>query len=133
MLSHTYRILLGASLALCVGAAGAQSAPDSSSRMPAQKGMNAATTAQPSERPTDKMSPDPNSTSQGTAATRNNADATQAAPMHHAHRSAKHQHEAVSPGEKSYREALRQCAKERDDSQRDSCLDTAIGAHENNG
>ncbi len=37
MTSHPYRILLGASLALLVGAAGAQNAPDNNSRMPAEK------------------------------------------------------------------------------------------------
>ncbi len=115
MLSQTYRILLGASLALCIGAAGAQNAPDNS-RMSAQKGTNA-TTAQPSEQPT---------------APQSNADATHAAAVHHARKSASRQHEAVSPEEKSYREALRQCAEERNESQRDTCLDTAIGQHEPN-
>lgn len=127
MLSHTYRILLGASLALCVGAAGAQYAPDSSSRVPAQKGTTAAKTAQPSEQPTDKMSSESNATSQGTAASQGNA-----APVHHARKSASRQHETVSPEEKNYRQALRQCAEERNESQRDACIDTAIEQHEPN-
>jgi hypothetical protein len=79
------------------------------------------------------MSADPNAGSQGTAAAQSAAEPAQSAPMHHAHKSANRQHEAVSPEEKNYREALRQCAKERDESQRDSCLDTAIGQHQPNG
>ncbi len=60
MTTHTYRILLGASLALLVGAAGAQNAPDNNSRMPAAKGAIKTMPAQPSEQPTDKMAADPN-------------------------------------------------------------------------
>jgi uncharacterized protein involved in copper resistance len=121
MISHPYRILLGASLALLVGAAGAQNAPDSGSRMPAEKGTTTTMPAQPSEQPTEKMSADPNAGSQGTK-----ADTTQSAPMRHAHKSAPRQ-EAVSPEEKTYRQALRQCVQERDESQRDACIDNAIG------
>jgi hypothetical protein len=131
MTSHPYRILLGASLALIVGAAGAQNAPDNNLRMPAQKGTTTAMPAQPSMQPTDKMAADPNATSQGTAAPK--SDTAQSAPMHRAHKSAPRQQEAVSPEEKSYRQSLRQCAQERDESQRDSCLDNAIGQHQPNG
>jgi hypothetical protein len=130
MTSHPYRILLGASLALLVGAAGAQNAPDSNSRMPAEKGTITTMPAQPSEQPTDKMSADPNATSQGTA--NNAADAVQPAPARHAHKSASRQHEALSPEEKSYRQALRQCVQERDESQRDACIDNAIGQRQPN-
>ena len=131
MTTYPYRILLGASLALLVGAAGAQNAPDSSSRVPAEKGTMTTTPAQPSAQPTDKMAADPNATSQGTAAPK--ADAAQTAPVHHAHKSAPRQHEAVSPEEKGYRQALRQCVQERDASQRDACIDNAIGQHQPNG
>lgn len=131
MTSHPYRILLGASLALLVGAAGAQNAVDSNSRMPAAKGTITTMPAQPSEQPSDKMAADPNATSQGTAAAK--SDATQAAPAHRAHKSPSRQQEAVSPEEKSYREALRQCAQERNESQRDACIDDAIGQHQPNG
>jgi hypothetical protein len=130
MTCHPYKLLLGASLALLVGAAGAQNAPDSNSRMPAEKGTMTATPAQPSEQPTDKMAADPNATSQGTAAPK--ADAAQSAPPRHAHKSAPRQHEAVSPEEKNYRQALRQCMQERDESQRDACIDNAIGQHQPN-
>jgi len=130
MTSHPYRILLGASLALLVGAAGAQNAPDTSSRMPAEKGTMTTMPAQPSEQPTDKMAADPNATSQGTAAPK--ADGTQSVPARHAHKSAPRQHEALSPEEKSYRQALRQCVQEREESQRDACIDNAIGQHQPN-
>lgn len=128
MTSHPYRILLGASLALLVGAAGAQNAPDNNSRMPAAKGAITTMPAQPSEQPTDKMAA---ATSQGTAASK--ADATQPAPAHRMHKSAPHQQEALSPEENSYRQALRQCVQERDESQRDACIDNAIGQHQPNG
>ena len=132
MTNHPYRILLAASLALLVGAAGAQNAPDNSPRMPAEKGtMTTTMPAQPPEQPTDKMAGDPNAASQGTAAPK--ADATQPAPAHRMHKSAPRQQEAVSPEEKSYRQALRQCAQERDESQRDACIDNAIGQHQPNG
>lgn len=130
MTSHPYRILLGASLALLVGAAGAQTTPDNNSRMPAEKGTMTTMPAQPSEQPTDKMAADPNATSQGTAA---KPDATQPAPAHRMHKSGTRQHEAVSPEEKSYRQALRQCVEERDESQRDTCIDNAIGQRQTNG
>lgn len=133
MLSHTYRILLGASLAFCVGAAGAQTAADSNSRVPARKATTSATAAQPSEQPTDKMSADPNANSQSTATTGNTAEPSASTPMRHARKPAARQHEAVSPEEKNYREALRQCAQERDESQRDACLDNAIGQHQPTG
>jgi len=126
MTTHPYRILLGASLALLVGAAGAQNAPDNNSRMPAAKGAITTMPAQPSEQPTDKMAADPNAAAP-------KADATQPAGAHRTHKSAPRQQEAVSPEEKSYREALRQCAQERNESQRDACIDNAIGQHQPNG
>ncbi len=124
MINHIYRIVLGASLALFVGAAGAQTAPDSTSRMPTEKGTMTTMPAQPAEQPTDKMSGDPNAGTQGTAAPKNMA--------RHAHKSARQQSEAVSPNEQSYRQVLRQCVQERDESQRDACIDNAIGQHQPN-
>lgn len=144
MTIQTNRILLGTALALFVGAAGAQYTQDSNSRMPAEKGTTATMPAQPATQPTDKMSADPNATSQGTAAESNSAarpntaaqmDASpkQSNPARQAHKSATRQRETVSPEEKSYRQALRQCAEERSESQRDACLDNAIGQHQPNG
>lgn len=133
MTGHTSRILLGASLALLVGAAGAQNAPDSTSRMPTEKGAANTMPAQPSEQPTGKMSADPNAASQGAAVHQSATEPTQSAPTRHARKSAARQHEAVSPEEKSYRQALRQCVQEKGESQRDACIDNAIGQHEPNG
>lgn len=45
---------------------------------------------------------------------------------HHAGKSKRTSEQAMSPDEKAYREALRDCAKEHSGSQRDSCLDSAI-------
>ncbi|MEP6997395.1 MAG: hypothetical protein ABI900_07080 [Betaproteobacteria bacterium] len=126
-------MLLGASLALLVGAAGAQYAPDNGSRMPAEKGTTTTLPAQPSEQPTDKMSADPNAGSQGTAALQNTTQPTQSAPARQARKAAAGQHEAVSPEEKNYRQALRQCAQEQNDSQRDAWIDKAIAQHQPNG
>jgi hypothetical protein len=131
MTTYPYRILLGASLALLVGAAGAQNAPDNNARLPAAKGAITTMPAQPSEQPTDKMAADPNATAQGTATQK--SDATQPAAAHRTHKSPPRQQDAVSPDEKNYREALRQCAQERNESQRDACIDNAIGQHQPNG
>jgi hypothetical protein len=145
MTIHTSRFLLGASLALLVGAAGAQQyAPETNSRMPAEKGATNTMPAQPSQQPTDKMSADPNATSQGTAAESNtgaqlnnaaqmDASPKQSTPTHPTRKSATRQRETLSSEEKNYRQALRQCAQERSESQRDACLDNAIGQHEPNG
>lgn len=144
MIAPTYRILLGAALALIVGAAGAQNTSDTNSRMPAEKAATHAMPAQPSQQPTDKMSADPNATSQGTAAESNtgaqlnnaaqmDASPKQSPPTHQTRKSATRQRETLSPEEKNYRQALRQCAEERSESQRDACLDNAIGQHQPNG
>jgi len=45
---------------------------------------------------------------------------------HHAGASKSRSEQATAPEEKAYREALRDCAKEQNGSQRDSCLDDAI-------
>jgi hypothetical protein len=133
MIPYTSRILLGATLALLVGTAGAQNAPDGSSRMPAEKGTTNTMPAQPSQQPTDKMSADPNGASQGATAQQSTTEPTQSTSMRHARKSAPRQHEAVSFEEKSYRQALRQCVQEKGESQRDVCIDNAIGQHEPNG
>ncbi len=46
--------------------------------------------------------------------------------MKHAMKSKRSTEEAAAPDEKAYREALRDCAKQSDESQRDNCLDSAI-------
>ncbi|MGH8851825.1 MAG: hypothetical protein ACREYD_12590 [Casimicrobiaceae bacterium] len=132
MTKYAYQFLLGASLALFVGAAGAQNTSDSNSLMRADKGTTHAMPAQPSPQPSDKMSADPNAASQPTETQQSTAEPAKTAPMRHAHGMAMHHREAVSPDERTYRQALRQCAKERDESQRDSCLDNAIEQHQPN-
>jgi uncharacterized membrane protein len=77
------------------------------------------------------MAADQDATSQGTVAPK--SDATQPAPAHRTHKSGPRQQEALSPEENSYRQALRQCVQERDESQRDACIDNAIGQHQPNG
>lgn len=44
----------------------------------------------------------------------------------HAGKSMRHTEESGAPDEKAYREALRDCAKQQEESQRGSCLDSAI-------
>jgi hypothetical protein len=46
--------------------------------------------------------------------------------MKHGTKSKRQTEEAAAPDEKAYREALRDCVKQQDESQRDSCLDGAI-------
>jgi hypothetical protein len=59
-----------------------------------------------------------------------NAAAGETAAHQHAmnsgHRHGASSKETASPEDKAYREALRDCAKQQDQSQRDSCLDSAI-------
>lgn len=133
MTNHAYRLLLGASLALIVGAAGAQYAPDSTARKPAEKSTISAMPAQPSAQPADKMSTDRNVDSQGVTTRQNARPRTQAALTRHARKPAARHDDVVTPQEKNYRQALRQCVRERDESQRDTCLDSAIEQRQSNG
>src|SRR5437588_12869840 len=55
MIKPTYRFLLGASLALLMGAAAAQTGDDPSSRLPANKPASQDAQIQPEAQPTDKM------------------------------------------------------------------------------
>lgn len=135
MMNYASQLLLGIALALSVGAAGAQSKTDSysNSRLPSAKGAVGTIPAQPADQPTDKMSNERNAATAETTAQRNDAEPAQTAPVRHARKSAMRQREAVSPEEKSYRGALRECVKQRDESQRDSCLASAIDQHQPNG
>jgi hypothetical protein len=53
-------------------------------------------------------------------------EAMNSAGAKHASKSKHPSEETGAPDEKEYREALRDCAKQQDESQRGSCLDTAI-------
>jgi hypothetical protein len=161
---HLYRILLGAGLALCVGAAGAQTgystaypktdknaAQNAQSPPPAradQQGMDSAsptarlpaeraaadTSAEPSPKPTDKMSGETNA--QGPAAdeagTKMHAQKAANKPSRQAAKTASRPEQIATRGNRAYREALRQCAKEQNQSLRDSCLDNAIEQFQRN-
>ena len=140
-MTHTrYRTLLGAALAaMFVGTAVAQTTSDDPSRMPADKGMPQAQQTQPSEQPTDKMKGQP----KASAPAADKAPATDKAPApdqaakktsaakpsttaKQASKSNNQRIAALDPNERAFRDALRQCAKQQDQRQRDSCLDSAI-------
>ena len=166
MNSYPYRILLGAGLALLIGAVGAQTGGDmypstgknaaqpqaaspqtpdppaqtsgdaasNTPRLPAAKGTAESATAEASQKPGDKMS-DPSSKTHDQSGAQpqgsNNAVAKMsepkpAKPIHHAAKPASRPDQTAVRGEKAFRQALRQCAKEQDQTQRDSCLDNAI-------
>lgn len=118
-MTYAYQLLLALVLATSVGtAAAAQGKTDSSATAvidstPAQDAARAST---------DKMSADK---------TANAGQRHHATKMRHSHKMARR--ESVPPEEKTYRAALRQCVKDQDQSQRDSCLDSAIELHDANG
>jgi hypothetical protein len=150
-----YRTLLGATLAaLFVGAAVAQTTSADPSRLPASKGTPQAQQTQPADAPTDKMkgqsdaqpaaadqagkAPASEQSGNKMPASKHAAkkapataakQAAAAKPAKHAKQASKASNQttaALDPNEKAFRQALRQCAKEQQQSQRDSCLDTAI-------
>ncbi len=160
---HPYRILLGAGLALCVTAAGAQTGGSTAyptdknatqstqAPAPAQtdpQGMDSASptvrfhakrtaaemAAETSEKPTDKMSGDTNAQGQSSAEARSRMQAQKSAkkPSRHAAKTASRPEQMAAAGDKAYREALRQCAKDQNPSQRDTCLDNAIEQFQRN-
>jgi hypothetical protein len=128
MINHNHRTLLVLALAATfVGAAVAQTTSDDKSRMPANKGMPQAQQTQPADQPTDKMkgqtdaqAPASDQTGKKTATEKSAKPAKQASKAHSQPTA------AAEPGEKAFRQALRECAKQQDQSQRDSCLDNAI-------
>jgi hypothetical protein len=106
-----------------------QTSTDPASRLPVAKGMteNAPSPAESTLQPTDKMSgqanaqpkaPDPQS--------RKIAAAKSTKPARHAAKPLSQPGQTAMQGDKAYREALRQCAKEQNQSTRESCLDNAI-------
>jgi len=108
-------------------------AASGTSRLPAVKGTESAT-AEASQQPTDKMSdpsrkmPDQSSAQpQGSnKAVAKTSEPKAAKTVHHAAKPASRPDQTAARGEKTFRQALRQCAKEQDQTQRDSCLDNAI-------
>jgi hypothetical protein len=127
MTNHHYRTLLGAALAIAfIGAAAAQTSNDAS-RLPANKGTLQAEQSQPADQPTDKMKGQsdeqaPVSDQSGKKASNEKSSK----PAKQASKSQPQRTAALDPSEKAFRQALRECAKQQEQSQRDSCLDNAI-------
>jgi hypothetical protein len=133
MNSYPYRILLGAGLAMLVGVVGAQTYGDQPA---ADKNAPQNMQAQPSSAPTpasggdtpysttDKSAPKATQAQPSSASDQTRAKATKSAQ--HAAKPRSKPEQTAMQGEKAYREALRQCAREQDQNARDSCLDNAI-------
>jgi hypothetical protein len=148
---QSYRMLLGVALAVLVGAVGAQtggaypttdkasqatqsqqpeSAP-STARQPATKDL-----AAPDMSSSPHTAPKMSSHSRDQAQVSGGTGISMHKPAKHAHHTAKRgsrPSQVASSGETIYRQALRQCVKEQDQTQRDSCLDNAIEQFQHNG
>jgi hypothetical protein len=106
-----------------------QTSADQASRSPAVKGATENTPSQAGSapQPTDKMSGQTNAQAKASSqGSRKLAGAKSTKPVHHATKSRVEPEQTAMQGEKAYREALRQCAKEQDQNARGSCLDNAI-------
>ena len=128
MTNPRYRALLAAALAaIFVTAAVAQATSDDPSRMPADKAMPQAAQAQPSGQPTNKMKGQPDTQAAASDQAGNKTAATKPSkPARQASKSGSQSIAALDPNERAFGQALRQCAKQRGQSRRDSCVDTAI-------
>ena len=150
LLMTPYPLLLGLVLATSVGVAAAATSntdsyangsANSTATRDAAKASTDKMSGKMSSDKTDKTSADKMSSDKmagensasSTAASANATERHHAARARHSHKTAMARRETVSPGEKTYRSALRQCAKDRDQSQRDNCLDSAIEQHAANG
>ena len=103
--------------------------PSADSRLPAVKGPteNTPPQAESVPQPTDKMSAQTNAQEKPSKqASGKMSSAKSTKPAQHAAKSHGKPEQTAMQGEKAYREALRQCAKEQDQNARDSCLDNAI-------
>jgi len=106
-----------------------QTSVDSTSRLPAVKGATENTPSQTESapQPTDKMSGQTNAQPKTSGhESRKMSSAKSTKPAQHATKPHSKPEQTAMQGEKAYREALRQCAKEQDQNARDSCLDNAI-------
>lgn len=123
-----YRTLLGAALAVTfIGAAVAQTTSDDASRLPANKGMPEAQQAQPADQPTDKMKGESDAQAPASdQAGKKASNEKSSKPAKQASKSQPQRTAALDPSEKAFRQAIRDCAKRQEQSQRDSCLDNAI-------
>ena len=151
-----YRMLLGTALAaLFIGAAIAQTTSDNPSHPAASKGTPQAQQTQSAQQPTDKMkgpsevqapasdqangkaSASDKASNKTSVANQTEKKASAAAGKEassakttkrtkQASKARDQTTAALDPGEKAFRQALRQCAKEQQQSERDTCLDSAI-------
>ena len=106
-----------------------QTSADSTSRLPAVKGTteNTPPVAESAPQPTDKMSGQTNAPAKASdQESRKMSSAKSTKSAQHAAKPRSKPEQTAMQGEKAYREALRQCAKEQDQNARDSCLDNAI-------
>jgi hypothetical protein len=97
--------------------------------LPAAKGVteNAASPAEGTIQPTDKMSGQANAQAKASnPQSRKVATAKSTKPARHAAKPLGQPEQTAMQGDKAYREALRQCAREQDQNARGSCLDNAI-------
>jgi hypothetical protein len=105
-----------------------QTSTDPASRLPAAKGVteNAPSAAETTLQPTDKMSGQANAQPKASKQESRKIVAAKSTPARHAAKPVSQPEQTAMQGEKAYREALRQCAKEQDQNARGSCLDNAI-------
>jgi hypothetical protein len=106
-----------------------QTSIDPASRLPAVKGAteNTPSQAESAPQPTDKISGQTNAQAKASSQeSRKMSSAKSTKPAHHAAKPRAQAEQTAMQGEKAYREALRQCAKEQDQNARGSCLDNAI-------
>jgi hypothetical protein len=106
-----------------------QPSADSTSRLPAVKGAteNTPSQAESAPQPTDKMSGQENAQAKASSPeTRKMSSAKRTKSTQHAAKPRGQTEQTAMQGEKAYREALRQCAKEQDQNARGTCLDNAI-------
>jgi hypothetical protein len=112
-----------------------QTSADQASRLPAVKGAteNTPPQAESAPQPTDKMSAEANAQVKSPGQEgRKMSSAKSTKPAHHATKSRSQLDQTAMQGDKAYREALRQCAKEQDQNARNSCLDSAIEQFQRN-
>jgi hypothetical protein len=105
-----------------------QTSADQASRLPAVKGAteNAPSQAESTPQPTDKMSAEANTQAKSSGQEGRKMSSAKSTKPAHASKPRSQPEQTAMQGEKAYREALRQCAKEQDQTARGSCLDNAI-------
>lgn len=131
-----YRILLGAALMVLAGTVGAQTAEQpkpnntgddataQTAQLPPSRPDMAKAPTQASQQASAKM--DEQSDAQAQASEKPSTKMKTGKRAHHLAKRAGSEDKVASEGESAYRQALRQCAEEKNSDQRDGCLDNAI-------